>query len=68
MNRALIIATTLFALGTAEAAIDDPVHLDAGMVSGTNTSSPDVRVFKGVPFAAPPTGDLRWRTVQRTSG
>jgi para-nitrobenzyl esterase len=61
MLRATLIATSLFALGTAFAAIDDPVHLDTGMISGTTTPSADVRVFKGVPFAAPPVGDLRWR-------
>ena len=61
MYRATLIATSLFALGTAFAAIDDPVRLDTGMVSGTTTASPDVRVFKGIPFAAPPVGDLRWR-------
>ena len=61
MNRATIIAATLFAFGAAQAAVDDPVRLDTGMISGTTTSSADVRVFKGIPFAAPPVGDLRWR-------
>ena len=61
MNRTALIATTLFAIGTAGAAIDDPVRLDTGMISGATTSSPDVRAFKGIPYAAPPVGDLRWR-------
>lgn len=60
MNRTAFVATILFAAGTA-AAIDDPVRLDTGMISGTATDSPEVRVFKGIPYAAPPVGDLRWR-------
>ena len=35
------------------------VKTDAGSVSGTQQG--DLRVFTGIPFAAPPTGDLRWR-------
>ena len=61
MNRAAFLATILCAAGTAGAAVDDPVRLDTGMVSGTAAGSPDVRVFKGIPYAAPPVGDLRWR-------
>ena len=61
MNRAAFLATILFAAGTAGAAIDDPVKLDTGMISGAPTSSPEVRVFKGIPYGAPPVGDLRWR-------
>ena len=36
------------------------VKTTAGLVEGTVTADGTVRVFKGIPFAAPPTGDRRW--------
>jgi len=46
------------------AAIDAPVQLDSGMISGITGTNPEDRVFKGIPFAAPPMGNLRWRAPQ----
>src|SRR5207247_8654046 len=37
---------------------------DAGVVSGLSAAPPGVRLCKGVPFAAPPVGALRWRAPQ----
>jgi para-nitrobenzyl esterase len=61
--RARFPIALLFAF-SLHAAIDAPVQLDSGMVSGIAGSNPDVRVFKGIPFAAPPMGNLRWRAPQ----
>lgn len=44
------------------AAIGETVKTDAGQLSGTMQEG--VRVFKGVPFAAPPVGPLRWKEPQ----
>ena len=38
------------------------VKTEVGLVSGTLEDS--VHIFKGVPFAAPPVGDLRWKEPQ----
>ncbi len=43
------------------AAIKQPVKVDGGLVSGAPGKDPSVTAFKGIPFAAPPAGALRWK-------
>ena len=50
-----------FAIPASLFAGDDTVRLDSGTVSGAAGRNPDIRVYKGMPYAAPPVGDLRWR-------
>jgi para-nitrobenzyl esterase len=58
---ATFIAAILPVIQLASAAIKEPVHVEQGDLTGIAGSDADVRVFKGIPFAAPPVGDLRWR-------
>jgi hypothetical protein len=60
MIRSMLLSATLVA-GICGAEIADPVRLDAGSVSGLPVVE-GVRAFMGIPFGAPPVGDLRWRS------
>ncbi len=44
----------------------DPIRIDTGLVSGTVVGDvgKEVHIYKGIPFAAPPVGDLRWKPPQ----
>jgi carboxylesterase type B len=47
------------ASGICAALPPTPVKVEGGMLQGT--SEDGLSVYRGVPFAAPPVGDLRWR-------
>ena len=41
---------------------NDIVRVEGGQISGTNAEG--VRSYKGIPYAAPPTGEWRWKPPQ----
>ena len=63
---ALAASTTLASAGPMIAIPGDPVATKSGKVAGTKLAS-GVKAYLGIPFAKPPTGDLRWKPPQPTS-
>lgn len=45
-------------------ATGEPLMLESGQISGVVGNDPTVLIYKGIPYAAPPVGDLRWRAPQ----
>src|SRR5579864_1965522 len=42
----------------------DNVRVEQGLLSGAEGKNPEVRVYRGIPYAAPPVGELRWKPPQ----
>jgi para-nitrobenzyl esterase len=57
---AIFLATLLI----GSVAAQDRIKTAQGVVEGTSKDFPGVRSFKGIPFAQPPVGDLRWKPPQ----
>jgi para-nitrobenzyl esterase len=63
INKAFLFTTfLLYAAGPGIAQQPAPVKVDEGLIQGMYEN--DLTVYKGIPFAAPPVGDLRWRAPQ----
>ena len=62
----------VFAADLTEDAVDEAdlvVQTASGPVRGAySTVAPEIRSFKGIPFAAPPIGELRWRSPEPVRG
>jgi para-nitrobenzyl esterase len=53
-----------FAAKTGTRKNEDTIRIEGGLISGVKSKLSDVISFKGIPFAAPPVGELRWKAPQ----
>ena len=60
-----VLAAVVLTVSGTSAMIPEQVKIDTGLLEGvTGTVHPTVRIFKGIPFAAPPLGENRWKAPQ----
>lgn len=58
LSAVVIVFTTI----TCYAQLPVQVKVEAGLIQGTQEN--DLTIFRGIPFAAPPIGTLRWKAPQ----
>ena len=59
----LVILWLTFSASVGFSAIEEPVQITSGEITGTILES-GVQAFLGIPYAAPPVGDMRWQPPQ----
>ena len=59
----VIVLGVLALAGAAQGAEAPKARVESGLLAGTQTER--ARIFRNIPYAAPPVGDLRWAPPQR---
>ena len=65
MKKIFSLALAALLLAACKCETPSPVlTIEGGQVQGVATDIPGVTVYRGIPYAAPPIGDLRWKAPQ----
>lgn len=63
-RRSIVVLAGLLPMVTVAGNSSPTVHVRAGTISGVHDSNTGLDEFKGIPYAAPPTGSRRWKPPQ----
>jgi para-nitrobenzyl esterase len=64
MKMKINVIAVLLAISITSMAQNAPIQTADGRVKGSLSLDKKIQIFKGIPFAAPPVGDGRWRAPQ----
>ena len=65
MKKLLTVLACVLSFAAANAGNKSPIlTIEGGQIQGVSTDIKGVTVYRGIPFAAPPTGQNRWRAPQ----
>lgn len=64
MRKALVLLSALALLGCAKSVENPVLTIEGGQVQGVPADKAGVYVYRGIPYAAAPLGDLRWKEPQ----
>ena len=64
MKKFFIAALALLVLAGCKQTDTPVLTIEGGQIQGVTTDIPGISVYKGIPYAAPPIGDLRWKEPQ----
>ncbi len=63
----VLVIMVLFMLSCSDSQtfnLPDEVKIESGRITGVPGRDPSIMVFKGIPYATAPVGDLRWKAPQ----
>lgn len=63
-RRSIVVLASLVPMAAVAGSSPPTVHVRAGAVSGVHDPDTGLDEFKGIPYAAPPTGSQRWKPPQ----
>ena len=64
MKKVIILLSAVLLAACATEKTSPVLTIEGGQVQGVAADIPGVTVYRGIPYAAPPIGDLRWKEPQ----
>ncbi|HCZ22115.1 MAG TPA: carboxylesterase [Rikenellaceae bacterium] len=64
MKKTILLLSMLGLLACTSEPANPVLTIEGGQVQGVLCDNPGVYAYKGIPYAAPPIGDLRWKAPQ----